>query len=365
MYKMKINVIIVVNDISDKGGVERVILNLIRTLQDSSQYNLKVITFNNKKNLILSNIFTIPIEKLKQNKFKKIIDLNNFFFGLLNSSNKTVIITTSILSNIYFLKCKFNMINCRIFYWEHSTYRNVPLFLFIVKIIMSKFNLIDKIILINKKDYRIHAFFSKKSTYIPNYYPTNKLTDNYVTNLDLNGFNDKKHQLIFVGRLEYEKRPEIAIKIVKDLLSYDPNFKLNIYGFGSRLNLIQKLINEYSLQNNVFIRGVSDNIFDVYKTSAFLLLTSRTESFSMVSVESIKHGCLPISFDIGYGVSDVLINEQLVRKDTDIKAFSKKIIMLAKNFSEYNKIYNLSYQHSKLYDEYKVIVIWEKLFNEN
>jgi poly(glycerol-phosphate) alpha-glucosyltransferase len=56
----------------------------------------------------------------------------------------------------------------------------------------------------------------------------------------------------------------------------------------------------------VRLRGHSPDAPEEFARASFSLLTSRSEAFGNVLIESMGRGCIPISYDMPYGPSDII-----------------------------------------------------------
>lgn len=100
---------------------------------------------------------------------------------------------------------------------------------------------------------------------------------------------------------------------------------LDVFGQGAQEKPLRKLIAR--LRANVDLRGYSDEAAREFDTASFSLLTSNNEAFGLVLVESMGHGCIPISYDMPYGPAEVIrdgVDGYLVPAD-DIKALTAAI----------------------------------------
>ena len=106
-----------------------------------------------------------------------------------------------------------------------------------------------------------------------------------------------KTSAIFVGRLEPEKNPELAI-----LAALKVGFNLTIAGDGSLRSELERRYSDYSKIN--FIGNVDfDRLVIEYKKHKFFFITSFNEGMPKALMEAISSGCYPIGFDSpGVGV---------------------------------------------------------------
>lgn len=100
-------------------------------------------------------------------------------------------------------------------------------------------------------------------------------------------------KILFVGRNSYEKRPELFTKVAQK-------------SFEENLNVEFKMIGDFDLDYcnlpNVSIEGLISQpeiVSKHYQDSHVLLITSSREGLPMVILESMVHGVVPISTNVG------------------------------------------------------------------
>jgi poly(glycerol-phosphate) alpha-glucosyltransferase len=79
---------------------------------------------------------------------------------------------------------------------------------------------------------------------------------------------------------------------------------LDVWGQGPLKADLQALIKK--LDAPVTLRGHSPTAAEEFGKASFSLLTSRTEALPGVLLESMGRGCIPISYDLPYGPSDII-----------------------------------------------------------
>jgi len=94
------------------------------------------------------------------------------------------------------------------------------------------------------------------------------------------------YDLIYIGRLEKEKRPLLLIKTVKRLKKNFLNISLCIIGNGSQLPLIKKTIKKLHLSKNIILLGYKKNIIPYLKKSKIFILLSKNEGMPNVILEA-------------------------------------------------------------------------------
>ncbi|WP_198555740.1 glycosyltransferase family 4 protein [Colwellia sp. 75C3] len=106
-------------------------------------------------------------------------------------------------------------------------------------------------------------------------------------------------QIAFVGRLSYEKGPDVFIRLAKQLPEYD----FSIYGSGPMLEEISTAVT-----SNVTLEGQVKSMDPHWSKISLLCITSREEGLPLVAIEALVRGIPVVSFDIG-GIASVVINK--------------------------------------------------------
>jgi poly(glycerol-phosphate) alpha-glucosyltransferase len=105
---------------------------------------------------------------------------------------------------------------------------------------------------------------------------------------------------------------------------------LDVWGHGPYEERLRKAIEKADAP--VQLRGYSDQATKEFDRASFSLLTSNNEAFGLVLVESMGHGCIPISYDMPYGPSEIIthgVNGFLVAPD-DISGLATEIRRIAR-----------------------------------
>jgi glycosyltransferase involved in cell wall biosynthesis len=103
--------------------------------------------------------------------------------------------------------------------------------------------------------------------------------------------NNSDLKLVMSGRVSEGKRQEDAIKAVEILINeYDLDVQLTILGDrgGSYSEQLKNYIQEKKLTNYVTFVDFTENIYEYYKKSDFMLVCSLCEAFGRVTIEAMK-----------------------------------------------------------------------------
>ncbi len=102
-----------------------------------------------------------------------------------------------------------------------------------------------------------------------------------------------------LGRLDYNKNQILLLKAAREVKKQRDDFVVYLLGEGEDRPKLQAYIDENGLEENVKILGFMENPYPYIKNSAATVLTSLSEGFSLVLVESVLLHTPVISTDVG------------------------------------------------------------------
>ncbi|MGG7463531.1 glycosyltransferase [Plantibacter sp. YIM 135347] len=112
---------------------------------------------------------------------------------------------------------------------------------------------------------------------------------------------------IFLGSLTARKRPEHAIRALAAARTpAGASVSLDLYGGGELTAAMETVIEELGAAAAIRLHGHDPAARDRLLDWSFLVMTSTSEGFPLVLVESLAAGCLPIVYDIPYGPADII-----------------------------------------------------------
>ena len=136
------------------------------------------------------------------------------------------------------------------------------------------------------------------------------------------GFNKEDEIILFVGRLEQEKRPIDIINIFNDISKKDNKYKLLIIGKGSLKDKVINKINELNISDKVKIFEQIENkyIYEVYCISKYFVNLCKNEIFGMALLEAMYYETCVIASHAN-GPDEIIndkVNGYLVNEDKEI-----------------------------------------------
>jgi len=106
--------------------------------------------------------------------------------------------------------------------------------------------------------------------------------------------------VVFVGRLAVEKRPELAIRAFAEVAERHPTVTLQLVGDGPMRAELEALVAELGLQGRVRFHGnvEADRVSDHLTAARVVLAPSERESFGLVVTEAMVAGRPVVASDI-------------------------------------------------------------------
>lgn len=192
---------------------------------------------------------------------------------------------------------------------------------------------------------------------IPNMIKENK--EGQVSNLNNN-------QIISVGRLEPVKDFYTLILVFSILIKKYPKLILKIIGEGSQRNKLEELVKKCNLQENVIFTGKlkEEEINKELLKSDIFVLTSKSESFSLVLCEAMNFGLPCVAFDVDVGPREIIqniINGFLI-EDRNLDRMIEKVEELLKDKELREKMGEAAKKSVINFYSNKVLDKWYKLF---
>ena len=140
---------------------------------------------------------------------------------------------------------------------------------------------------------------------------------------------------------------------------------LDVWGEGPYEERLQAAIEKSDAP--VELRGYSDHASKEFDTASFSLLTSNNEAFGLVLVESMGHGCIPISYDMPYGPAEIIthgVNGFLVAPD-DISGLATEIRRVARaSKAELAPIREAAYRRALEFNDENVTERWVEVMEK-
>lgn len=142
---------------------------------------------------------------------------------------------------------------------------------------------------------------------------------------------DEIFTILAVGRLDKIKGFDI---LIKECAKLDFPFRLQIIGEGKERKNLEYLIHKLGLEENISLLGFRKDIPQLMKNADMVVMSSHSEGFSLVMVESIFYANLFVSTRVS-GATEVLEEKFLF----DEFNFSQKLNDIYRNYTIFKENY--------------------------
>ena len=242
--------------------------------------------------------------------------------------------------------------------WEHNHHHGNKKY--INKIVKSAANL-DDFILVSPslRDFYQKRLKRTKCHYIPN------VIDEIPEKLS----SLKEKRIITIGRLSEEKGYKDLIEIFKQVHKEYPDWHLDIIGDGKEKTSLQKLIDDYNLNDSIRLHGFQgkEYINRLLEKSSIYCMTSFTESFGIVLIEAMSFGIPCLAFSSAQGATELInnnINGYLI-DNRNKKEYINKLKELINNTNLRKSIGKKGYKTSLEYTTEKISKQWLELLEKS
>lgn len=371
------------------GGIQRVVVNFLNQL--SKNHDVTVVFTDTVD--ITKNYYELDLKKIKvihldylyvdklNYKIKKKICLilsrvfnkshcinkicSNYYHNrqqqqtivkFINDNNFDYIIGCSIDFNMFLGSIK-KAVNCKIIGWEHNSYVsyfNKGAYLYKKQLLCKNFlKNIDYYITLTEEDkIKYDKLLKNECKVIPN--PL-CLSNNNKSNL-------KNKKILWIGRLEKIKGPDLMLKIFEDFYERNPKWTLTMVGEGPMQNTLESMIEGKPFKNNIKIVPFSNDIATYFLESDIYACTSRFESFGLTVLEAMYFGLSVVTFDT-VGPGSLLKNKNFgyVIRDFDVNEFSDKLLELSRNTNILNDNSKNAIKESEKYTIEVILKKWGDL----
>lgn len=171
--------------------------------------------------------------------------------------------------------------------------------------------------------YIFHKLFAKKSSVLYNIIDAARIYA--MRDADEKSYD---YDMIYVGRLTYQKDPQRLMGLCRLLQAQKPDIKVAIVGAGELEQETRTLCRELKLENNVDFLGFQSNPIKMVSDSKVMILTSRWEGTPMCALEAMALGTPVVSTPTD-GMKDLIENGEngyLSDSDEELAASVLKLL---------------------------------------
>ena len=147
---------------------------------------------------------------------------------------------------------------------------------------------------------------------------------------------EKENNIVFMGRLSWQKNPMLLLSIWKHIRNISKEWKLYILGDGIYRKEMELFIEKENLEN-VYLEGKQDPI-SYLKRSKVLCLTSMYEAYPLVLHEAMNYGVVPVVFNTFASVDEIISDgiDGCIIEPFDKEKFINAIELIMNDTAKYN-----------------------------
>lgn len=305
------------------SGAENVACQIIKQFEKDKKYDMVYCSKigPNKERLDSLKIKTLPIKNFNYECVKKAVE--QYKPDIIHGHDIKASIIASMFSN-----------KAKIVSHIHANHEN-----------MRKFNMKTFLYSLTIKKYSKIIWVSQSA--LDSFYYANKVKDKSVVLYNVidskvlleslkKDTNDYEFDLIYLGRLNYQKNPERLISLIEKTIKIKKDLKVAIIGDGDLRNTVENLAQKKNLENNVTVFGFMNNPYKVLSCSKIMIMTSRYEGTPMCALEAMTFG-KPIISTITDGLKDIIDNDKTGFLSNNDDELSEKIIEVLSDKDKYNE----------------------------
>ena len=233
---------------------------------------------------------------------------------------------------------------------------------------------LPKATIFSKWTYRINNWIETKYTHIvvlnkdeKKYYNANniEIIPNAILNLKTNKTIQRKNTIIAAGRIAQVKQFDHLIKAWSIIAEKHPDWEVHIYGEGDTviLNKLKTLIETLNVPN-IYLKEATNNLNVKMSEAAIYALTSATECFPMVLLESLACGLPIVSYNCPHGPKNIITNGEdgVLVQHNNVTAFANELAKLINNKELRGEMGEKALKNIKRFEENKIMQQWLNLF---
>jgi poly(glycerol-phosphate) alpha-glucosyltransferase len=172
---------------------------------------------------------------------------------------------------------------------------------------------------------------------------------------------------VMLASLDGRKRIGHAVRAMAKVRQRLPRrrVRLDVWGDGPLARDLQVLIDETKAP--VKLRGHAPAAAEQFGKASFSLLTSRSEALPGVLLESMGRGCIPISYDLPYGPSDIITHgaDGFLVPFGDIGALSDQIAhVVAMPQKDLSAMREAAYRRALDFNDERAVQRWSALMSD-
>lgn len=119
---------------------------------------------------------------------------------------------------------------------------------------------------------------------------------------------DQPFTIVGLGRLTRQKGFDVLVEAMRVVPA---PWRLDIWGEGEDRSLLERQIKEAGLESSVYLRGYTNEPYEVLRAADLFVLSSRWEGLPTVLIEALACQCQIVATDCPHGPGEILLDGDL------------------------------------------------------
>ncbi len=173
--------------------------------------------------------------------------------------------------------------------------------------------------------YAFHKLFANKSSVLYNIIDTEQIFEKKAADEAVYDYD-----MIYVGRLTYQKDPQRLMRLCAKLREEKPDLKVAIVGTGELEEEVKTLCEDLGIEKHVHFLGFQSNPIKMVHDSKVMILTSRWEGTPMCALEAMALGT-PVVSTPSDGMKDLIDDGANGYLTDDDAVMAEKLLKIMKD----------------------------------
>ncbi|RKS04687.1 glycosyltransferase involved in cell wall biosynthesis [Nocardiopsis sp. Huas11] len=172
--------------------------------------------------------------------------------------------------------------------------------------------------------------------------------------------------IVGAGRMAPVKQYPKLVEAFAVVAGKHPDWRLRIYGGGSKDGALRRKITELGLNNQVTLMGRTKDLTGELAKASLLAVSSRVEGFGMTIVEGFSVGVPAVSFDCPHGPREIIADGQdgLLVPDQDVDALAAAMLRLVEDRDERMRMGREAVKSAGRYAMEPIVRQWEEFIEQ-
>lgn len=176
------------------------------------------------------------------------------------------------------------------------------------------------------------------------------------------------YRIVLVARIHAKKRLDEAMRVFAHVSAVEPRARMEVFGFGykdAEEDSLADLIDELGIKDGVRFMPFTNKPEEIYGGALVTLLTSVSEGFPLILLESMAHGVPVAAYDANYGPRDVIVDGRsgFLLPFGENRALADKILALMKDPAMRNDMAVESKKTLQRFSKDKFVKNWMDVLN--